>query len=213
MSSTVKFQRRKANRSAEIVAAAIEEFAEKGFAATRLEAIAARAGISKGGLYLYFPTKEAIFETVVISCAQSTLAEAVDFITSFEGTFSAFVTTFLVTTMAKLSRSRVPAVAKMVIGEAQNFPELAKAWQREIVIPLMAALASRIRRAQEAGEINGGPPEAYAISIMSPILVTLVLRQVFGEAILPTHMLDAILDVHTRTLVRGLDVKPFHLVT
>ena len=60
-----KFQRRKADRPDEIVAAALEIFAEKGFAAARLDDIAARAGVSKGALYLYFPTKQDIFRAVV----------------------------------------------------------------------------------------------------------------------------------------------------
>src|SRR5689334_23527888 len=60
-----KFRRRKAERPAEIVAAALSVFAEKGFAAARLDEIAARAGVSKGALYLYFETKEEIFRAVV----------------------------------------------------------------------------------------------------------------------------------------------------
>src|ERR1700754_5327459 len=60
-----KFRRRKADRPAEIVAAALAVFAERGFAAARLEEIARRAGVSKGALYLYFETKEEIFRAVV----------------------------------------------------------------------------------------------------------------------------------------------------
>src|SRR3954471_8893258 len=60
-----KFRRRKADRPGEIVDAALAVFAEKGFAAARLDEIAARAGVSKGALYLYFETKEEIFRAVV----------------------------------------------------------------------------------------------------------------------------------------------------
>ena len=60
-----KFRRRKADRPGEIVSAALAVFAEKGFAAAKLDEIARRAGVSKGALYLYFETKEDLFRAVV----------------------------------------------------------------------------------------------------------------------------------------------------
>src|SRR2546430_11962234 len=60
-----RWRRRKDDRPAEILSAALDCFAERGFAATRLDDIAARAGVSKGTLYLYFPGKEELFKALV----------------------------------------------------------------------------------------------------------------------------------------------------
>ena len=69
-----KFKRRKADRPDEIIAAALALFTEKGFAAARLDDIAARAGVSKGALYLYFPTKADMFRAVVEQAVRPNLA-------------------------------------------------------------------------------------------------------------------------------------------
>ena len=58
-------QRRKEERPQEITEAAFQAFAEKGYAATRVEEVAKRAGVSKGLLYLYFKTKEELFKAVI----------------------------------------------------------------------------------------------------------------------------------------------------
>src|SRR3954467_868431 len=60
-----KFRRRAEARPDEVLDAALELFVEKGFQNTRVEDIATRAGLSKGAVYLYFPSKEAILEGLV----------------------------------------------------------------------------------------------------------------------------------------------------
>jgi AcrR family transcriptional regulator len=72
-----KWRRRKDARPSEIVSAALEVFAEKGFAAAKLDDIARKAGISKATLYLYFDTKEEIFRAVA-RAAVASLLEALE---------------------------------------------------------------------------------------------------------------------------------------
>ena len=117
-----KWRRRKEARPGEIVDAALEVFAEKGFAAAKLDDIASRAGISKATLYLYFETKEEIFRAVARAAVSSLLQ-------AFEGQAEGFDVPFVELAPRILSRAarmmavgRVPAIARMVIGESRNFP-------------------------------------------------------------------------------------------
>lgn len=57
--------RRKFERPGEILEAAFEEFVENGYAGTRLEDVAARAGVTKGTIYFYFESKEDVFASMV----------------------------------------------------------------------------------------------------------------------------------------------------
>ena len=68
-------ERRKEARPGELLAAALDLFVEKGFAATRSEEVAQRAGVSKGTLFLYFPTKEDLFKAVV----RESMGQAIDY--------------------------------------------------------------------------------------------------------------------------------------
>ncbi|MEZ2346432.1 TetR/AcrR family transcriptional regulator [Terriglobus sp. RCC_193] len=200
----MKFRRRKAARPQEIVDAAADVFAEKGFAASKLEDIGKRAGISKGTLYLYYPTKEALFEAVVKSYASSTLSDMQDLIANAEGSIVDFLPRLFAAALEKIGTSRIPAVAKMVISEAGNFPELARLWQSQVIAPMLAAFRERIRREQSSGQIAAGPPELYAICMMSPMVISLLLREAFGGTLMPPELLAQLPGIHSRVLSQGL---------
>ena len=130
-----KWRRRKTARPAEIIAAALDVFVEKGFAASKLDDVARRAGIAKGTLYLYFETKEDLFRAV----AQAAVAPNLDAVESaadaFEGPFAAVAPQLLKQVAAMMGSSRIPAVARMVIGE-RDFPDLARIWHDDVVAEL-----------------------------------------------------------------------------
>src|SRR5215213_2373953 len=117
MPSLPKFQRRKDARPGEIVEAALRVFGEKGFAAARLDEIAARAGVSKGALYLYFETKEDLFRAVVTDAVVPNVARVREMMAGFEGSFADFVSTLARLFARTATRSPFGAIAKMVIGE------------------------------------------------------------------------------------------------
>src|ERR1700712_2256969 len=83
-----KRERRKEARPGELLDAALDLFVEKGFAATRAEEVAARAGVSKGTLFLYFPSKEELFKAVVRENLSGRFAEWNDEFQTFEGSTS-----------------------------------------------------------------------------------------------------------------------------
>ena len=120
-------RRRKDTRPAELLDAALDVFAEKGFAAARMEDIAARAGAAKGTLYLYFPSKEAVFEALVRTLIVPNLdrAEAMAADACWPGGTAA---------AAGCSRcwpaiirdGRLVVLPRLLIGELHKFPELAR---------------------------------------------------------------------------------------
>src|SRR3954470_7659818 len=120
-----KFRRRKADRPGEIVQAAMAVFAEKGFAAAKLDEIAARAGVSKGALYLYFETKEDLFRAVVEQAIAPNIQQVRAMIAAHPGPFAALIRIVPERVAVILETLPVGGVVKMVIGEAGNFPELA----------------------------------------------------------------------------------------
>src|SRR5262250_1916785 len=80
-----RWSRRKEARPEEITAAALELFVERGFANTRLDDVASRAGVSKGTLYLYFANKVELFKAVVREALVARLVEFRERIDHFQG--------------------------------------------------------------------------------------------------------------------------------
>lgn len=177
-----KWRRRKDARPAEIVAAALEVFAEKGFAAARLDDIAARAGVSKGALYLYFETKQHLFEAVVREAVLPNI-EAVEQVAKSADIPFATLARMLVTRVAEFAGARpLGAVAKMVIAESRNFPDLARVWHDQVVSRALGVLTGVIERAQARGEVRPGDARYHAFSIVGPMLMGVIWREVLQPA-------------------------------
>ena len=203
-----RWKRRKTARPSEIVAAALEVFAEKGFAAARLEEIAARAGVSKGALYLYFDTKDDLFRAVV----QETVSPNIDAVRimteAFAGRFADLAPLILARVAQIAAGSRLPAVAKMVIGESRNFPDLARVWHEAVVSKAIGLLSGLIARAQGRGEIRPGDPRLYAISLMGPMVIGLLWREVFEPVGAEPIDIAALAAQHARTALHGMLAEP-----
>jgi AcrR family transcriptional regulator len=203
-----KFQRRAEDRPREICAAALEVFAEKGFAAAKLEEIARRAGVSKGTLYLYFEDKEELFRAVVRDTVAPNIEAVRDAVISADLPFGEVVPMFLARFADIARRLPVGAVAKMVIGESRNFPELAKVWHDQVASRAIAMLSGLIEKAQEKGEVRSGDPRLHAFSLMGPMLMGVIWRetlQPIGGAPLD---LEALARQHAETVLAGLLLEP-----
>ena len=202
-----KWQRRAEDRPREICAAALEVFAEKGFAAAKLDEIARRAGVSKGTLYLYFKDKEDLFRAVV----RDTVAPNIDAVRAAVTTaglpFAQLVPMFLGRFAELATRLPVGAVAKMVIGESRNFPELAKVWHDQVSSKALAMLTGLIENAQEKGEVRSGDPRLHAFTLMGPMLMGVLyhetLQPVGGEPL----DIEALAKQHAETVLAGLLVE------
>ena len=118
-------QRRKDARHGELLAAALDLFVEKGFAATRLDDIAARAGVSKGTLYLYFDSKAALLKAVVEDGMVPVIDQGEDIISNFSGTATLLLRHLLQTWWSLVGESKLSGICKLMLAEASNFPEIA----------------------------------------------------------------------------------------
>jgi AcrR family transcriptional regulator len=145
-----KWRRRKSQRPAEIIAAALEVFSEKGFAAAKLDEIARLAGVSKGALYLYFETKEDLFRAVVQEAVAPNVSQ-VQSLASVEAPFGEVLRTVF-GAIARLIAGdrRISSVAKVVICESRNFPELGPHLARDRRI-------ARRRPAERPDRARSGP--------------------------------------------------------
>jgi AcrR family transcriptional regulator len=199
-----RWQRRAEDRPREICAAALAVFADKGFAAAKLDDIARRAGVSKGTLYLYFKDKEDLFRAVV----RDTFAPNIDTVRALveaaDMPFADIVRAFLPRFAEIVTHVPIGAVAKMVIGESRNFPELAKVWHDEIVSRAIGMIAGLIGKAQERGEVRPGDPRLQAFSLMGPMMLGILWREtlqpVGGEPI----DLAKLAKQHCETVLAGL---------
>ena len=199
-----KFRRRKAERPDEIVEAALQVFAAKGFAAARLDDIAARAGVSKGALYLYFATKEELFRAVVEQAIAPNLKTVLGLISAHPGPFGDLITRVAGHMAQIVETTPVGAVAKMVIGEAQNFPALARVWHDELVSPALGAMAGAIAAAQGRRGVRPGDHRAFALSLISPLLLGVIWRETFVPIGAEPFDLPALARQHVQTLLAGM---------
>jgi AcrR family transcriptional regulator len=202
--SPTRWRRRKEARPDEILAAALASFAERGFAATRLEDVAARAGISKGTLYLYFKGKEELFEAVVRATLLPNLKRVESFAATFEGP-SALLLERLLLTIAGVMDSRVGAIPKLVIAEAGNFPELARFYLDEVVRRGLRLIGTILRRGIERGEFRAVDVDHAVFCVIGPMLLAALWKnslEAYDDAPLDTQ---ALVRAHLDLLLRGLE--------
>jgi AcrR family transcriptional regulator len=202
--SSARWRRRKEARPAEILAAALETFAERGFAASRLEDVAARAGISKGTLYLYFQSKEDLFKAVVREALVPNIARAEALVAAFPGPTADLLERLVLMLAGLVSSSRLGAIPKLVIAEAGNFPDLARFYLDEVIHRGFRLIGAILRRGIERGEFRAVDVEHTTRCVIAPVLFTALWKNS-----LETHD-DAPLDAealcraHLDLLVRGL---------
>lgn len=202
-----RWRRRSEARPGEIVQAALGVFAEKGFAAAKLDEIAAKAGISKGALYLYFETKEDIFRAVVREAVAPNLDLVEAALAQTAIPFPDLLRLLFARIASMIETSRLGAVAKLVIGESRNFPELARVWHDEVVSRALSALSQALAKAQMRGEIALGDPRLQAFSIMGPVLMGVIWRETFTPVGAPSIDLQTLIIQHRETIIAGLAPK------
>jgi AcrR family transcriptional regulator len=203
-SGSPRWRRRKDERPGEIVAAALAVFAEKGFAAARLDDIAARAGVSKGALYLYFETKEELFRAVVSDTVAPNIDTLAGLVEAYEGDFASLARAAFATLANVADQTPLGGVVKMVIGESRNFPELARVWHDALVARALALMSGAIGRAQARGEVRPGDPRVFAVSLISPLLVAVIWRETFVPIGAPAFDLPALAAQHLETALTGM---------
>jgi AcrR family transcriptional regulator len=204
MDAKPKWTRRKEDRPAEIVDAAIDVFVEKGFAATTLTEVAKRAGVVKGTLYIYFNNKEDLFRAAARQAITSNLDAIEQTAANFNGSLSELVPMLLQRAAGRMGDSRIPAIVRMVLSESRAFPDLARIWHDEVVARVLGLLTKLVTDAQARGEIRAGDPKLFAISIIGPMVMGVLFREVFGVDSPFAPDLSALALQHSETVLRGL---------
>ncbi|MFZ4538175.1 TetR/AcrR family transcriptional regulator [Propionivibrio sp.] len=196
-------RRRKGARPSELTAAALELFVEKGFAATRLEDVAARAGVSKGTLYLYFDSKEALFKAVIEEGIVPTLAAAELQLAEHNGSSVDLLRKLLFGWWQQIGETRLAGVPKLIISESRNFPEVAQYYHDKVIVRGRALLRNVLQRGIASAEFRSLEVETAIDVIIAPVLMLVIWQfsLVFcGREIDP----ESYLETHFNLLVHGL---------
>lgn len=165
-----KRARRKQARPGELLAAALDLFVEKGFAATRAEEVAAHAGVSKGTLFLYFQSKEELFKAVV----RETLAGRFETwsieIKLFEGSTADMLRYAMNEWWKHLGATKASGISKLMMSEACNFPELAAFYHQEVIVPGQKLIETILQRGIDKGEFTVTDMRYAVLGVMAPMV-------------------------------------------
>lgn len=203
-----KFRRRAEARPDEVLDAALELFIEKGFAATRVEDIAKRAGLSKGTVYLYFPSKEAVLEALVRRAIIPIADSALGALAEYEGDPRIIITMVIKMVGKRFSDPRIVAVPKVVFREVLGFPHLAEMYRVEVLDKVLPVVIGLIRRGIEQGYLRQVDPELTVRSIIGPLMLHLLMAEIFGITPEGGLNFDRLVDNHLTILFDGLSAPP-----
>nr|WP_316644382.1 TetR/AcrR family transcriptional regulator [uncultured Roseateles sp.] len=199
-------QRRKQARPQELLDAALALFVERGFAATRAEEVAKRAGVSKGTLYLYYPSKEELFKAVVRHNLSAQIIEGMEIAAAFEGSTADLLALVLRTWWERVGEGPSGGIVKIMMAESGNFPELAQFYAEEVILPAQQLLGSVIERGVQRGEFRPVKVADTVHVLCSPLLFLSLQQQSFGACGVYTPLLvpESVLNTQIDLMLRGL---------
>jgi AcrR family transcriptional regulator len=207
--ATPQRQRRKEARPQELLDAALGLFVEKGFAATRSEEVAARAGVSKGTLYLYYPSKEELLKAVVRENLAGLIAEGSGIVEQFQGSASELVSLLLNTWWERVGDSPASGIFKIIITEVGNFPDFARFYAEEVMEPAHVLFEKVLQRGIDNGEFRPISLHDAVHVLIFPLLMLCLHKHSMGNC--PGH--EAAMDprrfiaTHVDVVLHGLQVQ------
>ncbi len=199
-------QRRKDARPQELRDAALALFVEKGYAATRAEDVAARAGVSKGTLYLYYAGKEELFKAVVREHFSATISDGAVLMAQHEGTMAELLSYMMCRWWEKVGQGPAGGLSKVVLAEGRNLPELAQFYVDEVIEPTHRLLGALIERGVASGEFRPMPVAATVHVLIGPLLHMMLSEHSLGHCGLGLNgreVLEAQMDLMLRGMLAG----------
>lgn len=163
-------ERRKDARPGELMDAALSLFVEKGFAGTRVEEVAQRAGVSKGTLFVYFPSKIELFKAVVRENVTGCFDEWNTTLEAFEGNTSDLVRYTMQQWWERIGATQASGITKLVMSEGAMFPEMAAFYRQEVIEPGNALIRRVLSRGVERGEFRPVNLDYAIYSLISPMI-------------------------------------------
>ena len=199
-----RWTRRKEARPAELISAALDLFVERGFAATRLEDVAARAGVSKGTLYLYFPSKEDLFKAVVRGGIVPAIERAEKQFEDHRGSADELIRQLVKGWWTSVGNTRLGGIPKLMIAESGNFPELTQFYHDEVISRGHRLVAAAVQRGIDTGEFQPVDVDYAMRLVIAPVWALSVWRFSFGQCDSQQLEPAAYLDLHLDLILRGL---------
>jgi AcrR family transcriptional regulator len=163
-----------------VLAAALDLFVERGFAGTRLDDVAARAGVSKGTLYLYFENKEELFKEVVRHSVVARISRAREAAAAWPGSSADLVTALIEQWWREFGSTQAGGITKLMMAESGNFPEIARFYLEEVIEPWHALLAAALERGIAAGEFRAVDVASHVRVITAPLVMLSLWSRSFG---------------------------------
>ena len=179
-SRTLSHRRRKEARPAELIAAALDLFVERGFAATRLDDVAAAAGVSKGTLYLYFDSKEALFRAAIEQNILPVIEQAEDVVAQHAGSAVDLLGGLVRGWWASVGATKAGDVLKLIVTEARNFPDVAAYYNESVVERAKRLVIQVLEFGIHAGEFRPVDTVMAFHAIFSPAMMLIIWRHSLG---------------------------------
>jgi len=204
-----KRERRKDARPGELLAAALDLFVEKGFAGTRAEEVAKRAGVSKGTLFLYFASKEELFKAVVRENISGRFGEWNDEFNHFQGSSADMLRYCVKTWWERIGATKAACIIKLMMSEAGNFPELAAFYNAEVIQPGHQLLQRVLQRGVDRGEFRAIDPTYGVYTVLAPMLFLATWKNCWANCHEADMQIDPekYIEVQVETILYGLSTR------
>ncbi len=201
-----RFQRRKEDRPAEITEAAFAAFAEKGYAATRVDEVAKRAGVSKGLLYLYFKTKDDLFKAVIRSFLSPRIDALIRNIEETELSAGDFIRGPFLAFAKSLPNSPARVIVRLMIAEGPKHPDLVEWYWDNVVSRAMNSLRSLIEKGVDSGEFRETALNEFPQLLVTPVFFSMIFTIVFKQQMnLDT---DRFIETHITMVLEYIKADP-----
>ncbi len=201
-----KRERRKDARPGELLSAALDLFVEKGFAGTRAEEVAKRAGVSKGTLFLYFSSKEELFKAVVRENISGRFGEWNAEFENFSGSSADMLRYCVKSWWERVGSTKAAGIIKLMMSEAGNFPELAAFYNAEVIQPGHELLQRVLQRGVDRGEFRAIDPKYGVYTVLAPMLFLATWKNCWGACQEVGMQIDPeqYMEVQVETILYGL---------
>jgi len=199
-----RWRRRKNARPEEILNAALEAFADRGFAATKLEDVARRAGVTKGTIYLYFENKEALFKALIRQTIVPVIAQGEAIAQAFTGSARDLFERLVREYWRLVGETSLSGIPRLMIAEAGNFPELARFYYAEVVTRGHRLMAGVLERGIKAGEFKKVNLAVATKLAMAPLMHAVVAYQAFAACMPEGFDVSSYLDTHIDLFLHGI---------
>ena len=199
-----KWQRRKEDRPGEILDAALALFTEKGYTSARIDDVALRAGVSKGTVYLYFESKEALFKAMVRKKVLPQMEKAEQLVAVHKGNSAELLEKIALQWWFALQHTDLSGLPKVVVAEAGNFPDIASFFVENVVIRVRSLFAKIIQQGMDMGEFRKVSPTEAARVFTSAIVFAAIWKHSLAPFDNMPFESEEYLQIHLENFIRGL---------